>query len=305
MKKEILSMSYYHFLIVFLIAGLGILLGSFFDYDASTFIVHQGTFLGKAIEGFGVFFGCLMIVLGSTMLFKSLIRYRLVLIKILGFILLFAGLVISSYIAASFIKDSKPTNVIYGLSFSSMYSYIIAGSINLVLVILALIIIKSEDKEYLLRAGLAIILTMILQYAIIHFIKVFACRPRFRFLVDTDLNVTDETFRAWWEFNPFAFKDDSHKSWPSGHTGTASVCLLLPLIAPVLRHPFKHARGFLFTLGLVFIFFVAFMRVFHGAHFISDVSFGLLITLLISLLMVLLFDKLFRKRKSILTQNLS
>ncbi len=305
MKKEYLGVPLYDFLFLGALFALGIIFGSIFDWQISSTIVQSNTFFGRFVESFGFLFGCMMIDLGGVMIFKGLYKNKNLLLKILGYILLLAALLVSSHINASYCKDSSQINVLYGFGFSTLISYLIGFAINITFLLLFLFFIKSENKEYLIRAGIAIILTMIMQYLFIHFIKRLDCRPRYRFLVDPSLNTTNEVFRNWWEFHPFSFSDDFHKSWPSGHTGTASVAILLPLIAPVIRHPFKYAHNIFLIFGLGTSLFVAFFRVYHGAHFLSDVSFGALFTLLFSLLNVYLSDRLFRKKKDTLTENLS
>jgi membrane-associated phospholipid phosphatase len=305
MKKEFLGMPLFDFLFIGALCHVGILFGSFFDWQISSNIVNQGTLMGKLVEGFGIVFSAVMINLSTVMFFKGLRTNRLLGLKILGYVLLLTGFVVSAYVVKSYITEEKIVNLLYAVHFSKMISYVIGFTISFFFMAIPLLFIKSDNKEYLIRAAIAIILTMLGQYLLIHFIKRLDCRPRYRFLVDSSFNTNNEVFRNWWEFKPFAFDDDGHKSWPSGHTATAAVSFLLPLAAPVLRYPFKHSKQVLFLIGLASIILIAFFRIYHGAHFLSDVSFGCLFTLLLALLWVYLSDKLFRKKKSLLTENLS
>lgn len=297
-KKEFLHIKALPYLIILGICLFGILFGSFFDYEISSSIVDTKDIFGGFIETLGFLPSFLMIILAGCLLFKGLVPYKNILLKITAYSLLAASYLTSGYICAHYITEKRSADKLYGIVFSPIWSYIIGFSFCLVFLCLFLYLIKSQDQKYLIVAGSIILLCMISQYIFVELIKKLNCRPRYRYLINADLNTNGEVFRQWWEFTPFAFNDDYHKSFPSGHSANCTVTLLLPLLGNALRHPFKKNQLFLFLLSLGYTSLVAFYRIRYGAHFLSDVSFGILFTVLFILFFLFLGDKIYQKINS-------
>lgn len=137
---------------------------------------------------------------------------------------------------------------------------------------------------------------MIIQYGLIEILKNTNSRPRYRYLINSTLNTNGDIFSPWWNFKPFQAKSDYFKSWPSGHTGTAAVTLTLPLVVPFFRKQFKFLKFSLTTISVLYLFFIAFCRIYYGAHFLSDVSFAILITTIIFTLILSLNNKINKKQ---------
>lgn len=295
MNKEILSLKVRDYVIVIFLALTGILFGSFFDLSISKGIVNTSSAFGGFIETIGFLFSFLMIPLGSVMIFKGLMDDKRKPLKILGYVILVLGLALGIYFCYSHIHITSPDKN-YGIRLSNLTSILISIFINIIFVVLLLFEIKKDKREYLIRAGITILVVILMQSLLIELIKNIACRPRYRYLIDTGLNTSNESFRSWWQFSPFSYKDDYHKSYPSGHTANSAVVLLLPLLCPVLRHPFKYDKTVLFLTGLSYTLLVAFFRIYYGAHYLSDVSFGLLFTTLIILLVLFIQSTIYRRK---------
>lgn len=138
----------------------------------------------------------------------------------------------------------------------------------------------------MVRIAIIMLCVILLQSLFIKLVKNLNCRPRYR-------NIEGNDFRNWWEFTPFKYSDDLHKSFPSGHTGTATCAILFPLLSKVIRFKSKNTELSLLLFSYSYIFIVAFSRIYYGAHFLSDVSFGGLITLLFSLIMMFIVERIY------------
>lgn len=296
-KKEFLGMPLSYFLFMAGIALLAIFVGSFVDYQLSQAIVNQETFFGRFVESFGMMLSYFLITLGGVLLFKGLYQNEKLGIKILAYVLLVLSMIATIYFIADGCKNDE-TQTLFGLGVPTIVSYIIGVIVTAIFALLSFFFFQSEDKELLIRIGACLLIAMLLQWLCIHFIKRLNGRPRYRLIVDVDLNTALEEFRPWWIFKPGSAIDDLHKSWPSGHTGTAVIAILLSTLAPILRFPFKNARFTLFAIGAGYAIIIAFMRIFHGAHFLSDVGFGMLIGTIFALLSVFLCDTLFRNKET-------
>jgi len=285
MKKSFGGIRVYWFLIVILLALVGIIAGSFLDLDISQKIADPNDGFAKFFEAFGETIGYALVPVSCTLIFMGLKDDRPLGLKILGWAFLVLGVAIPTYIqgnaAMSEYSFGLKAYVAYPISFvmmalSAMVTYFVAG---------------FEDKAMLIRVGIVVIAAMLAQLAILYVLKQIGSRPRFRYLIDPTKNTTGEIFREWWQFGinlkDFTKADDYHRSWPSGHTATASIALLLPLLSLTKKKEVSMKEDLvLFLFGLAYTLIVAFARVRAGAHYLSDVSFALLIGASVDLLAV-------------------
>ena len=107
-------------------------------------------------------------------------------------------------------------------------------------------------------------------------------RPRYRTLVLYD----DIGFHNWWE-RCSNYKDlmlehgiikEEFKSFPSGHAGASLVFVLAVSALPLLDKKYEKIQLPLFYGGLAWVLLVSFTRILVGAHFLSDVSMGGILT---------------------------
>jgi membrane-associated phospholipid phosphatase len=276
MKKTFGGIRVYWILLVVLLALIGIFFGSLYDLDISQAIADPNDGFAKFFEGFGETLGYALVPISCTLIFMGLKDDHPLWLKIIGWAVLIMGIAIPTYIlgdaAMSEYSFGLKAYVAFPISFvvmalSSMLTYFVAG---------------FEDKAMLIRVGLAVLAAMLVQLAVLYVLKQIGSRPRFRYLIDPTKNTTGEIFREWWQFginlSSFSKADDYHRSWPSGHTATASMALLLPLLGRARKNKlFAHQDLILFLIGLLYTLVVAFARIRAGAHFLSDVSFALLI----------------------------
>lgn len=113
-------------------------------------------------------------------------------------------------------------------------------------------------------------------------LKSIFSRPRYRIAVhDGYVN-----FHNWWEpckdaktyIEEYGLNKDEFKSFPSGHTSVSALSMMFVVALPsLLNKEIKH-QVIYFYIALVFTLFVAFIRTLVGAHYLSDVGMGGLIT---------------------------
>lgn len=291
MKKEL-----YHYPIFILtslicLSIIGIILGTFLDLNISKSLVNTSSHVGAFVESFGLSIPFITLSLGGTLLFKGLYPSTNKTLKVLGVGLFILSLLVSIYFAGHYLKNRS----MYGITFNTIIAYLIGGAIILAFTSLFMYFISSEDKKSLVIVGLVIIGTMLVQCLLIEGIKNLASRPRYRYLFNETLNTNGDVFRYWYEFKPFTAINDNFKSFPSGHTATSGVMLTLPLITPFIKKECKYTKLVLTIIGLIYPLFIAFYRIRYGAHFLSDVSFGLLIVTLVYTLALFIAEKVNKK----------
>ena len=297
-KKDGLGINPLWYLIILFVSFILILIGAFFDYPISKAIVDTKSPVGGFVETLGFTFSFTMIILGGVTIFKALFPSKKRLMKASAILIMILTIALSFYYISHHIIDNRSKDVTYGITFPPLISYLISAAIVSVFLVLYFYAIKSPDRKYLLIMGILILALMLTQSLVVELLKRIACRPRYRYLIDSALNTTQESFSPVYLFHPFQFHDDYHKSFPSGHTANTAVILLLPLLSKVLRHPFKHSDLALFLFSLAYTLFVAFFRIQYGAHFLSDVSTGLFLTTLILLFYLRIADRIYAKNNS-------
>lgn len=274
--------------IVLIISIVGIIFGSFFDLNISQNIVNTSSPIGGFVETLGESLGYMMIPIGGASLLIGLYKRKNIWLKILGYFLLLLSIGIGIYFLGDSFIEGKDA---YGITFNGTISYLIASLIIIITGVATFFLLDHNEQDRLLKVGLIIVIAMLAQFLVLNLLKYLGGRPRYRFLIDETRNINQESYLNWYQFQPFKFKDDFHKSWPSGHTATAAVTMLLATLSSSLKFKFKYSDVVLFYIGLAYTLFIGFFRIYYGAHYLSDVSFGLLFSSLICFLTSYLFKE--------------
>ncbi len=283
MKKKIYGIPVLIFLVAILVCVIGIIVGSFFDEQISEAFVDTSDPLGMFVETLGQSFGYALVPIGAVVLCKGLIQYKNVFARIGGVALV----VIAGGMATYFLGDSfdVETNE-YGYLFETTTAYLVALAVICAETLLSFLLISSKDRRGLVVLGTIIILSFLAQWLIVKLLKSVDCRPRYRYLIDSSFNTTGETFRNWYEFSPFSYSDDFHYSWPSGHSACIAQVFLLPALVPYMRFRYKGQKSVSIVVASALTLFVTIYRVRVGAHFLSDVCFGVLFALVFMLVIM-------------------
>lgn len=270
------------FIIVFAVALVGIIIGSFLDLQISQNLYFPDNTFGVVFAGLGEAPGYAAFSFVSTLAFLLGFKvYHKWYQK--AFLLLFgvAGVALSVYFQTDHIicKDgfNIPTLWYVGL--------LIALVIAAVGVLFGIVVFKHSDKDNLIRYVFTLAVIIVVAIVFVQVIKPIMDRPRFRFLISEEGSL--EYYKNWWQSGSdvkSAFPtlgSDELKSFPSGHTNVGA--LLIPVLAslPAICNKIKVNARILFYGAFAYSLVLAFSRITVAAHFLSDVSFGLLITMLV------------------------
>ena len=106
-------------------------------------------------------------------------------------------------------------------------------------------------------------------------------RPRYRTLTMYD----EVVFHPWYkpcteykELMNIGISKEEFKSYPSGHASASLVFALVMSMLPLINKKYQNIAYILFGVGVAWYLLIAFVRILVGAHFLSDVSTGGLIT---------------------------
>ena len=264
------------------VAVLGIVLGSFLDYNVSSAIASADSALGLTLSAIGptIGFAGVAVMGGGFIRFALKGEYKLWQ-KILFWVLSICCFGVSIYYPAG---EYFGINGFYGAA-PKWVGYLIVLLPEAAAVCLGYFLFKDcENKNMWIIFVIVIVLLLIALLGVIPTLKDMMHRPRFRLIVATGAD-----FHNWWEpcknykelMELYNTASDNFKSYPSGHTAEASILLVTSLFLPLAGAKYKKFQRPLFIVSCCLIVVVAFARVLAAAHFLSDVSTGATIMILL------------------------
>lgn len=268
------------FIIVLAVAFIGVIVGSFLDLQISENLYFPNNAFGLAMSGLGE--APIYALLGSIAAISFMLGlkiYKKVYQRIILWVIAIATCALSVYFQADHFTCEDGFNIP-----NLWYVGVIVALVIVALGFLfGIFLFKNSDTDHLLRYVVSIAFIAIFSIVIVQVTKIIMDRPRYRLIV-SDKKYSD-LFCQWWErgseakdFYGASVGSDEFKSFPSGHTNMGA--LLIPVMAylPLISNKIKVNSRILFYGAFAYTLLLAFSRITVAAHFLSDVSFGLLIT---------------------------
>lgn len=274
-----------HFLIAGGVLIIGLIIGSFLDLQINAAIFSKTNMFGLIVSAFGMIpgYGALSL-LGGALLSVTIKDSRFHKALRVGFCVIAAALYGLSVFFLG--RDVFSGNGFNNESLNWL-GFVIMGVIMVPVFYFGYRLGKLNDNPNMW------IIVLILAFAIfmalvpgVTLFKAIMHRPRYRIAIYE--HYVD--FHNWWE--PCKeYKDiiagslgrldkDEFKSFPSGHAG-ATMCSTIFLVVPtLLNKKWMKYQTLLFYIGFGWALVVMFARLLVGAHFLSDVSIGALLTII-------------------------
>lgn len=266
------------------IAILGIILGSFLDLNISSAIASSKNGFGLFISAIGPTIGFASVAaMGGGFIALAIKGKYHIALKILFYVLAACCLGVAIYYPAG---EYFGINGFYGAA-PEWVGYLIVVVPECAAMVGGYFLFKDcQNKNMWIIFCSIIVLLLIALIAIIPTLKDIIHRPRYRFLAKTDVNL----FHNWWEpckdykelMKEYNIQSsDDFKSYPSGHTAEASILFVVITFLPLADKKFERIQLPLFIGSGAFVMLVAFARILAAAHYLSDVSTGATIILLL------------------------
>ncbi len=280
-RKTIMSMPVSCFRSVIAVCVLGILIGSFRDFEINVALADR-TEIGSFFATYGSYFSYCLYPAAGACLYTGLKqkgeRYHL-----LAWTLLILGWFMAVYYSNSY--NGKAVRALFGYVagetspirsvFSWLFWAVLYSWVPFAVVRLA----DRSNPDRLIAVGAAILIAGITADNVNLWLKQVASRPRYKYLITLDDPKSE--YRSWWQMIPnLAGSNDNYKSWPSGNMTIASMMFSLPMVTEVMKKRSSRTNGIAFALACVFVLY-GYNRIHMTNHFLSDVCFGTLITYLI------------------------
>lgn len=210
--------------------------------------------------------------LAGTVLFYT---YKNKLQQIAGFLISIGGSAYLGYYIGKyfFIEENQMLfSIIYGLGF------------GIVCLIIGRFIAIPEKYKALIRSiAITSIIVMFAQIMVIEGMKYLWGRVRFRDLLAAE---SYDAFTPWYKLNGI----NGNKSFPSGHTAGAGMSYLM-MFFPYLSKKWKKHYQLTFWIPFIYTSIVAFTRLVMGAHYLSDVTMGGIVSFVIVIIAMKIFEK--------------
>ena len=269
-------------LIVMGVGVIGIILGSFFDFQISSAIANPKSTIGLLISAIGPTIGFAAVALmgGGFIAFGLKKEYHIAL-RVLFFVLAACCFGVSifypagEYFGVNGFYWAAPKAVGYAIVLLPEAAAVVGGYF---------LFRNISNKNMWIVWCIVIGLLLIALLAIIPNVKDYVRRPRYRFLALLE-NPRSE-FHQWWQpcrnykdlMAQYNIESSDHfKSYPSGHSAEASILIVAATFYPLADKKFEKYQlpVFLGACGVTAL--VMFARILAAAHFLSDVSWGMTI----------------------------
>ncbi len=260
--------------------------GSIIDYPLSRAIIDPTSFFAIFFAGFGAFPASLGAIGGGVLLIRGSHRHK-TWAKVAALIVGLIAIALGSWLSVS--TPLKYTNwnatalvlvAVAAILFTVVFTLWLAG--------------QSPRRATLRKVGILLIATILTELVVINIMKGIWERPRMRFIATRP----EDLFHHWWQvgnelrefFLPRGIAADEFKSFPSGHTGHATLMMSLALM-PRLKLNWRRQQNRLLAGGIIWAALTALSRVVIGAHFLTDTVMGFAI----GFASLALFDRLIFK----------
>lgn len=259
-------------LFFFTAAIIALIAASFCDLQLDKLLNNPENIFSIWFQNTGEIPSRLICPLAGTVLFYT---YKTKLQKAAGLIISLGGSAYLGYYLGKyfFLEENRMLfSILYGLGFGIVC-----------LTVGRMITIPDRYKDILRAAAITGILVMFAQLLIIEGMKYLWGRVRFRDLLASG---SYDAFTPWYEINGI----NGNKSFPSGHTAGAGMSYLM-MFFPYLSEKWKQKYQLCFWIPCVYTSVVAFTRLVVGAHYLSDVAMGGIVSFAVVLAAMKIFEK--------------
>ena len=276
-------------------AVLAVLLavGTFCDYQIAQAIYAPDNPLVIFVSTLGLFPMCYpACILLGVLAQRSLISQKSQILRIAGTIVCVAlALLFGALITRAVLSKLEGFGGMFGYEPPNTARMVIGAVIGGGLCALGFRAGKANDAKDLARHVLVVIVVLAVSFFAVEIVKSFMARPRPRLLFAGYEGVE---FSPWYQRTSEAselmaklgIEKDAFKSFPSGHSLQAAALITafygLSLVYPSLR----QKTGLFLVVGIVFSLVVMTCRMILGAHFLSDVSMGALVSVIAFLILM-------------------
>lgn len=296
-KRTILGVPVVGFIGVVSALTLGIVIGSFCDFQISQALGNV-TSLGTLFANYAFVLAYCLYPAGGALLYVGL-KKKGESFRFLARVLLVLGWFMAVYYSNSYFgskvrdlfgyvpgESSALISAASWLFWAVIYSWVPPMVVHLA---------DDADPDRLIAVGAAILVAGFAGDCLNQWLKQVASRPRYKYLIT--LEDPPSAFRNWWQMIPYlAGNNDSFKSWPSGHMSMATMIFSLPMLTGALKNSSAKKNWIAFGIACVYVLAYMYNRIHMTNHFLTDTCWSALITYLTFALVSTAFCRTIEKK---------
>lgn len=260
--------------------------GSFYDYQLSDALFQDHNTFGLIISVIGTVpgYGVAAFIAGGFFSIFLLKKDYKTLYRVLLCVAAVGTFGVSIYFTG---REFFGPNGFNWIGVSSFWGFFIAFPIDAGIAYLGYrMTSKSKnDNLWLLYIIIAVTMSIVLLGGTSLF-KIIFHRPRFRSIIQFEAEGL--SFYEWWTpckdykglMESFNLTSEEFKSFPSGHASSSAIFMMVVPFITCIDTKYKKLVLPLFYCGFVWTLLVSFTRILVGAHFLSDVGFGALLSVI-------------------------
>lgn len=272
MKESLLKTYKKEIIFFYVLSAVSMIIATFADLKIDIFVNNTSLIISNWFDRTGEMPSSLLITIAVAFIVKCTEKKW---IKIVGSIAaLGAGGYFGTWFGDRLFADNNFTmafSIIFGVGFAAA-----------TLFVMHFITIPEEARKKLLLISVLGLAAAGASNAVVSLMKGLWGRERFR-----NLDREYSQFTPWYIINGF----NSKHSFPSGHTGGAAMSYLLMLLPFVSEKCRKYKTALFFT-GFFYTSVVALTRLIMGAHYLSDVTVGGMISFTCVVAAIAVYEKL-------------
>ena len=272
MKTSLLKTYKKEIIFFYVLSAVSLAAATFFDLQIDIFLNNTKSIIATWFEKTGEMPASVLITIAVAFIVKCCDKKW---IKYVGSaVTLGAGGYFGSWFGGRlFTEDDFQTvfSIIFGVGFAAV-----------TLFVMHFIVIPENAKKPLLVISVLGLAVLGAESGIVGLMKGLWGRERFR-----NLDGNYSQFTPWYVINGF----NGRHSFPSGHTGSAGMSYLLMLL-PFVSEKCRKYKTALFAGGFFYTSLVAATRLVMGAHYLSDVTVGGVVSFSLTLAAIAVYEKL-------------
>ncbi len=191
----------------------------------------------------------------------------------------YLGYHMAQYFFAADKNHMQPEDIAFGILYG-------IGVGVITLMVIRLIHIPKAMAAPLRRIAVICIIVMFAQIIIVEGSKYLWGRVRFRDLLKAG---SYDSFTPWYHPNGI----NGNKSFPSGHTAGAGMSFTMMFLPYISKKWRKKGEVLCFLLPFIYTCTVGFTRLIMGAHYLSDITVGAVISFTVVIIAIKLYEKKF------------
>jgi len=258
------------------------IVGTFLDLQISQGFSNLNAMFPKAMTGFALLPLCLMIAFVGGSMIKVIMSkryktwYQNTLVGLFGLVCI----CFATYL--------------YGKEMCSLLAFNLAKKFIIPIGLCASIpgglggffLFKYVDQKDYMKKIIYLSIILFISFGIVWVMKKLAPRVRYAVVAVNG----DVLYRPWYKpdltqelvdsiIKSSSFGKEATQSFPSGHSSSAMLTLMLINSLPMFINKLKGKEKYLFYIGFAYYCFIALMRLYAGAHYLTDITFSGLVAL--------------------------